>query len=100
MYYAADKVIEKAKKVAAHMLEVAETDIVFGDGAFSVAGTDRSAGIQRRRQQPAKLPPGEPGLPETGDLCTGRRHLSEWQPCVRGRNRSETGETDVVGYWG
>ena len=35
LYYAADKVIEKAKKVAAHMLEAAETDIEFGDGAFS-----------------------------------------------------------------
>jgi len=40
---ALDKVEAKAKKVAAHMLEVAEGDIVFKDGAFTVAGTDKSA---------------------------------------------------------
>ena len=36
-----DKIIAKGKKIAAHMLEAAEGDIEFADGAFSVAGTDR-----------------------------------------------------------
>jgi aerobic carbon-monoxide dehydrogenase large subunit len=40
---ALDKVEAKAKKVAAHMLEAAEGDIVFQDGKFTVAGTDKSA---------------------------------------------------------
>jgi carbon-monoxide dehydrogenase large subunit len=40
---ALDKIEAKAKKVAAHMLEAAEGDIVFRDGKFTVAGTDRSA---------------------------------------------------------
>src|SRR5437016_528237 len=40
---ALDKVEAKAKKVAAHMLEVADDDIVFEDGKFTVAGTDKSA---------------------------------------------------------
>jgi aerobic carbon-monoxide dehydrogenase large subunit len=40
---ALDKVETKAKKVAAHMLEAAEGDIVFKDGKFTVAGTDKSA---------------------------------------------------------
>jgi carbon-monoxide dehydrogenase large subunit len=40
---ALDKVETKAKKVAAHMLEAAEGDIVFKDGVFTVAGTDKSA---------------------------------------------------------
>jgi carbon-monoxide dehydrogenase large subunit len=40
---ALDKVEAKAKKVAAHMLEVAEGDVVFEDGKFTVAGTDKSA---------------------------------------------------------
>src|SRR5215813_13849252 len=40
---ALDKVESKAKKVAAHMLEAAEGDIVFKDGKFTVAGTDKSA---------------------------------------------------------
>jgi carbon-monoxide dehydrogenase large subunit len=40
---ALDKIEVKAKKVAAHMLEAAEGDIVFKDGKFTVAGTDKSA---------------------------------------------------------
>ncbi|NVO16487.1 MAG: xanthine dehydrogenase family protein molybdopterin-binding subunit [Rhodoplanes sp.] len=40
---ALDKVEAKAKKVAAHLLEAAETDIVFENGKFTVAGTDKSA---------------------------------------------------------
>jgi aerobic carbon-monoxide dehydrogenase large subunit len=40
---ALDKVEAKAKKVAAYMLEAAEGDIVFKDGKFTVAGTDKSA---------------------------------------------------------
>jgi carbon-monoxide dehydrogenase large subunit len=39
---ALDKVEAKAKKVASHLLEAAEADIVFKDGKFTVAGTDRS----------------------------------------------------------
>src|SRR5699024_10534639 len=38
---AADKVIEKAKVVAAHMLEASSDDIEFAAGRFSVRGTDQ-----------------------------------------------------------
>ena len=40
---ASDKIVAKAKKVAAHMLEAAEGDIEFKDGKFIVTGTDKSA---------------------------------------------------------
>jgi carbon-monoxide dehydrogenase large subunit len=40
---ALEKVEAKAKKVASHLLEAAESDIVFKDGKFTVAGTDKSA---------------------------------------------------------
>jgi carbon-monoxide dehydrogenase large subunit len=39
---AADKLIEKGKKVAAHMMEAAVGDIVFEAGKFTIAGTDKS----------------------------------------------------------
>jgi carbon-monoxide dehydrogenase large subunit len=39
---ALDKIVAKGKKIAAHLLEAAETDIEFKDGKFTVAGTDRS----------------------------------------------------------
>ena len=38
---AIDKIVAKGKKIAAHMLEAAEADMVFEDGAFKVTGTDR-----------------------------------------------------------
>ena len=38
---AVDKVIAKGKKIAAHLLEAADTDIEFEGGEFKVAGTDR-----------------------------------------------------------
>lgn len=42
---AADKVIDKGRKMAAHHLETAEGDIEFADGMFTVAGTDRSVSL-------------------------------------------------------
>ena len=42
MVRAAEKIIAKTKKIAAHLLEAAEADIELKDGQFSVAGTDKS----------------------------------------------------------
>ncbi|MDR5651915.1 xanthine dehydrogenase family protein molybdopterin-binding subunit [Ruixingdingia sedimenti] len=39
---ATTKIVNKAKKIAAHLLEAAEADIELKDGKFAVAGTDRS----------------------------------------------------------
>jgi aerobic carbon-monoxide dehydrogenase large subunit len=39
VHLAAQKVVEKARKVAAHLLEAAEDDIQFDGGTFSVAGS-------------------------------------------------------------
>jgi carbon-monoxide dehydrogenase large subunit len=38
---ALDKVIAKGKKIAAHLMEAADTDVEFTEGAFKVAGTDK-----------------------------------------------------------
>ena len=47
VYHAANKVVEKGKKIAAHMLEAAEDDIEFEGGKFSVAGSpDQNVSIQ------------------------------------------------------
>jgi carbon-monoxide dehydrogenase large subunit len=39
---ALDKVVAKGRKIAAHLMEAADTDVVFEDGVFKVAGTDKS----------------------------------------------------------
>ena len=38
---AVDKIIAKGKKIAAHLLEAADTDIEFENGEFTVKGTDK-----------------------------------------------------------
>jgi aerobic carbon-monoxide dehydrogenase large subunit len=67
---ALDKIVAKGRKIAAHLLEAAETDIEFKDGKFSVAGTDRSktfAEIALTAYVPHNYPLAtlEPGLNET-----------------------------------
>ena len=42
---AADKVIDKGKDIAAHVLEASSGDIEFRNGRFVIAGTDRAIGI-------------------------------------------------------
>jgi aerobic carbon-monoxide dehydrogenase large subunit len=67
---AAEKIIAKGRKIAAHIFEAAEADVEFASGAFAVAGTDRSLSLKevaRAAFQPGRLPKGmEPGLFETG----------------------------------
>jgi len=70
LWTAADKIIAKGRRIAAKMLEAADADITFANGAFSVVGTDRALPLKdvaRAAFQPASLPKGvEPGLYETG----------------------------------
>jgi carbon-monoxide dehydrogenase large subunit len=55
-------VIDKGKRAAAHLMEAAEADIEFGNGRFTIAGTDRSIDILdlAQRLRDAKLPAGVP----------------------------------------
>ena len=67
---ALDKIVAKGRKIAAHLLEAAESDVEFKDGKFSVAGTDRTktfAEIALTAYVPHNYPLGtlEPGLNET-----------------------------------
>ncbi|MDX0306367.1 molybdopterin-dependent oxidoreductase [Sinorhizobium meliloti] len=68
VFKALDKVEAKAKRIAAHMMEADESDIVIEDGALKVAGTDRSvpwSQVALASYTAHNLPPGmEPGLKE------------------------------------
>ncbi len=48
---AADRLIDKGRKIAAHMMEAAASDVVFDAGSFTIAGTDRSVGIEEVARQ-------------------------------------------------
>ncbi len=70
MVRATEKIIAKAKKIAAHLMEAAEGDIELKDGAFSVAGTDKSVAwgdVTLAAYVPHNYPLEEiePGLEET-----------------------------------
>jgi aerobic carbon-monoxide dehydrogenase large subunit len=69
IYRACDKVVGKALRFAAQILECAETDIDYAHGVFKVRGTDRSVGfaeVADTAYHGAMLPPdGQPGLEVT-----------------------------------
>ncbi|MDE2454786.1 MAG: molybdopterin-dependent oxidoreductase, partial [Burkholderiales bacterium] len=66
---AVDKVIAKGKKIAAHLMEAADSDVVFEGGQFKVAGTDKAvpfAAVSLTAYVPHNFPHDklEPGLNE------------------------------------
>jgi carbon-monoxide dehydrogenase large subunit len=83
---ATDKVIEKGRRLAAHLLEAAEVDVVFSGGSFSVSGTDRSTdlgevvrqaflgqnlptGVEAGFSERATFTPGVPNFPNSCHVC-------------------------------
>jgi carbon-monoxide dehydrogenase large subunit len=99
---AVDAVIEKAKRIAAELLEAAEVDVTFEAGRFSIAGTDRSidlGSVARAAYDPAHIPPGEEGgLVESGEFTPtavtfpNGTHICEVEIDI------DTGVTEVVRY--
>ncbi|PZX17493.1 carbon-monoxide dehydrogenase large subunit [Palleronia aestuarii] len=70
MVRAAEKVIAKAKRIAAHLMEASEGDIELKDGQFTIAGTDKSVAwgdVTLAAYVPHNYPLEEiePGLEET-----------------------------------
>ncbi len=70
MVRATEKIIAKAKKIAAHLLEASDADIELKDGQFSIVGTDKSVAwgeVTLAAYVPHNYPLDdiEPGLEET-----------------------------------
>jgi carbon-monoxide dehydrogenase large subunit len=70
MVRATEKIINKAKKIAAHLMEASDADIELKDGRFTVAGTDKSVAwgdVTLTAYVPHNFPLEdiEPGLEET-----------------------------------
>ena len=71
---AADKVIERGRQIAAHVLEAAAADIEFRAGRFVIAGTDRSIGLMElaaRLHAGLTLPPELPQSLDVADIYDG-----------------------------
>jgi aerobic carbon-monoxide dehydrogenase large subunit len=82
----ADRIVEKCRKIAAHVLECAEDDVTRAGDAFRIRGTDREIGfkeIVRLAYQGTKMPDGlDPGLEEvvfydpSAATCSTGMHLA------------------------
>ena len=99
---AADKLIAKGRKLAAHMLEAAETDIAFADNAFSVAGTDRRVTLKQvaiASFLPAKLPRGmEPGFIEHATYAPEKATYPNGCHVCEVEVDPDTGHVDLKSY--
>jgi carbon-monoxide dehydrogenase large subunit len=101
--HAADKLVAKGKKIAAHLLEAAEADIAFEDGVFAISGTDRNVSIDavaRAAFNPAQLPPGlEPGFDESGHFTPPAPTFPNGCHVCEVEIDPETGVIEVVRYF-
>ena len=88
-YAAIDAVIEKGRRVAAHVLEAAEADIDYRDGVFEIAGTDRRIALFELAERGRALAR-EGRSTKTSTPAHRRRaaDLSQRLPHRRGRDRS------------
>jgi carbon-monoxide dehydrogenase large subunit len=99
---ASDKIIDKGKIIAGHMLETAEGDIEYTAGVFTVAGTDHSVTLNevaRTAYIPAQLPPGfEPGLSALQGFSTQAENFPNGCHVCEVEIDAETGTIEIVSY--
>jgi carbon-monoxide dehydrogenase large subunit len=99
---ACEKTIEKARRIASHLMEAAEADIEFADGTFTVSGTDRTIAfldVAAAAFRPADLPPDiEPGLNEIGTFAPQYWNWPTGVQVCELEIDPDTGETDIVNF--
>jgi carbon-monoxide dehydrogenase large subunit len=122
--FAADDVIAKGRRLAAHLLEAAPEDIAFRDGTFEVAGTDRKislvevakasfapmgpsgqpavgpANFYRQSMATAPVPAAEfgMGLDGTGTFTPKQQNFPNGCHVCEVEVDPETGKVEIVGY--
>ena len=99
---ATDKVIEKAKALAAHALKVDAADVNFADGVFSSPKTNQTMTIKEvaiDASNPAKLPASmEPGLFATATYKAGKQNFPNGCHICELEIDKETGVVEIVRY--
>jgi len=104
LHVAAGKIIEKGRRIAAHLLEASEDDVGFADGHFEVTGTDRRlsfAQIAGAAYVPHNYPHDklEPGLDENAFYDPPNFAFSNGAHACEVELDPETGQVEIVGYW-
>ncbi len=99
---ALDKVEMKAKKIAAHLMEADESDIVIENGELKVAGTDKTVPwfqVALAAYTAHNLPPGmEPGLKETAFYDPSNFTFPAGCYIAEVEVDPETGKTEIVQF--
>jgi carbon-monoxide dehydrogenase large subunit len=99
---AAEKVIEKAKQIAAHVLKVGAEDLKFEDGMFSSPKTNQTitiTDVAKLAANPAKLPKGmEGGLIATSVFYADTENFPNGAHVCEVEIDEETGQVDIVRY--
>jgi aerobic carbon-monoxide dehydrogenase large subunit len=102
LWLAADKVIAKGKRIAAHLLEAADADVAFAAGRFSIAGTDRGVSIREVARASfafAALPKGmEPGLFESATFSPVQETFPNGTHVCEVEIDPETGALELLNY--
>ncbi len=104
MVRAAEKIINKAKKIAAHLMEAAEGDIELKDGQFTVAGTDKSVAwgdVTLAAYVPHNYPLEEiePGLEETAFYDPANFTFPSGGYVCEVEVDPETGKVEVLNFY-
>ncbi|HEX6440875.1 MAG TPA: molybdopterin cofactor-binding domain-containing protein, partial [Stellaceae bacterium] len=99
---ATEKIVTKAKAIAAHMLEAAEADMDFADGIFRIAGTDRTVTlgqIATAAWEPNNLPDGmEPGLVAGAAFSAKQQNFPNGCHICELEIDPDTGEVEILAY--
>jgi carbon-monoxide dehydrogenase large subunit len=101
---AAVKVIAKGRRIASHLLEAGSHDVAFGEGFYSVVGTNKKmsfAAVARAAHIPHDLPLEtiEPGLDESAAYDPSNFAFSNGAHLCEIEIDPETGKVAIVGYW-
>ena len=102
LFRASEKIIAKGRKIAAHLLEASDEDIIFENGVFRIAGTDRKVPLKevaRASYQPGRLPREiDPGLFETGLFDPAAPAFPNGCHICEIEIDPETGGIEIFGY--
>jgi aerobic carbon-monoxide dehydrogenase large subunit len=102
VYLATERIVDKAKTIAAHLLEAAEADIDFKEGVFAIPGTDRKvplADIAAAAWEPQSLPDGmEPGLVASAAFAAKQQNFPNGVHICELEIDPETGEVEILDY--
>lgn len=102
IHFAAEKIVNKAKRIAAHLLEASADDLEFAAGQFTVKGTDKTISLKQAAQAafvPMRLPAGfDGGLNESAVYAPAKDTYPNGCHVCEVEIDPQTGKAQLVNY--